>query len=190
MKSGKAKPEPAKPLSRRTIAEGALAILRREGQSALSARRIASEVGCEAMSLYHHFDGMDDILDEVVDLILEGLALSAPSRNAAPAGVALAYARRYLSAADAEPECFRLIATRRWKGPNGRLRAQEMIDQFVASGVSSRRALASARALGAYLNGAGLALSAWKARGENARAVKSDLDAGLKTLIAALTARI
>lgn len=141
------------------------------------------------MSLYHHFDGMEDILDEAVDLILEKLASPAISDRAAPAGAVLTYARRYLRAADAEPECFRLIATRRWKGPNGRLRAQELIDQFVASGVSRRRALAAARALGAYLNGAGLALAAWKARGEDDSAVKSDLDAGLKTLVSALIAR-
>lgn len=176
-------------LSRRRIAEGALDILRSRGLGALSARRLAAEMGCEAMSLYHYFDGMEDILDQLVDLILESLAPPARQRTSDPEKAILARARRYLDLSRSDPECFRLIATRRWLGPNGAARAREMTDLFIAAGVEERKALAAARALGAYIHGAGLALSAWRNRKEDARPVIADLDAGLKTLIAALIAK-
>lgn len=184
MRKAKAQKAVDTPLSRRTIAEAALAIIRKDGAEALSARRLAAGVGCEAMSLYHHFDGMEDILDDVVDLILEEIA---PARSASRGQRAIeARAGRYLALSDDAPACFRLIATRRWKGPAGAARAREMAALFVAAGATERQAMAATRALGAYLNGAGLALSAWKARGEDARAVKADLDAGLRKLVCAL----
>jgi len=177
-----------KPLSRRRIAEAALAIVRREGAEALSARRLAADLGCEAMSLYHHFDGMEDILDDVVDLILEGIA---PARNASRGEKAInARARRYLALSEEEPACFQLIATRRWKGPAGAARAREMAALFIAAGATERQAIAATRALGAYLNGAGLALGAWRARGEDERPVKADLDAGLRKLVSVLLASV
>lgn len=39
------------------------------GIAALTMRRLADELGAEAMSLYHHVAGKDDILDGVVDVI-------------------------------------------------------------------------------------------------------------------------
>ena len=52
-------------LSRDRIVEAALDIMDREGLEALSMRRVAREVGVEAMSLYHHVADKDDLLDGV-----------------------------------------------------------------------------------------------------------------------------
>jgi AcrR family transcriptional regulator len=175
-----------KTLSRRKIAETALGLVRAEGAAALSARRLASLAGCEAMSLYHYFKSMDDVLDEVVDLILEELAPAARAARGDPEKVMLARARRYLAVAMNDPGCFRLIATRRWTGPAGAARAQEMMALAADAGVPGARALAASRAIGAYLNGAGLALAAWSARGEDVGPVRRDLDTGLKSLVSAL----
>jgi AcrR family transcriptional regulator len=40
-----------------------------EGLGALTMRRLAQELGVEAMSLYHHVANKDDILDGMVDIV-------------------------------------------------------------------------------------------------------------------------
>ena len=52
-------------LSRDRIVEAALDIMDREGLDALSMRKVAREVGVEAMSLYHHVTDKDHLLDGV-----------------------------------------------------------------------------------------------------------------------------
>ncbi len=58
------------PLSRDRVLRSAMALADREGLAALSMRRLAAELGVEAMSLYHYVTGKDDILDGIVDLAL------------------------------------------------------------------------------------------------------------------------
>ncbi len=52
-------------LSRDRIVEAALVIMDAEGLDAVSMRRVAREVGVEAMSLYHHVRDKEDLLDGV-----------------------------------------------------------------------------------------------------------------------------
>jgi AcrR family transcriptional regulator len=58
------------PLTRDRVIEAALRVMDEEGLDAVSMRRVAREVGVEAMSLYHHVRGKDDILDGVTDLLV------------------------------------------------------------------------------------------------------------------------
>lgn len=55
-----------KPLTKDELFTRALAIVDAEGLEALSMRRLASEVGVEAASLYHHVPNKDALLDGVV----------------------------------------------------------------------------------------------------------------------------
>jgi len=61
---------PGQPLSRERIAAAAMALVDREGLAALSTRRLGSELGCEAMSIYHHFPNKAYLMDALVDLML------------------------------------------------------------------------------------------------------------------------
>jgi AcrR family transcriptional regulator len=54
------------PLTRDELFQRALAIADAEGLEALTMRRLASEVGVEAASLYHHVPNKDALLDGVV----------------------------------------------------------------------------------------------------------------------------
>jgi len=67
-------PHPSKdgrePLTRQKILDKAIEILDAEGLEALSMRRLAKELGVEAMALYHHFPNKDAILDGVVERIV------------------------------------------------------------------------------------------------------------------------
>ena len=57
-------------LSRERIAAAAMALVDREGLPALSTRRLGEELGCEAMSIYHHFPSKAHLMDALVDLML------------------------------------------------------------------------------------------------------------------------
>jgi AcrR family transcriptional regulator len=72
---------PAKriPLKRAEILSAALHIIDAEGADALSMRRLARDLGVEAMSLYHHFASKDAILAGVIDLALEAEAPAPPT---------------------------------------------------------------------------------------------------------------
>jgi AcrR family transcriptional regulator len=58
------------PLSRDRILDRALRIVDADGVEALTMRRLADELGFEAMSLYRHVKNKDDVLDGILDLVL------------------------------------------------------------------------------------------------------------------------
>ncbi|MEV3988574.1 helix-turn-helix domain-containing protein [Streptomyces sp. NPDC049837] len=72
-------------LSRELVLATALALVDREGLSALSMRRLAAELGVEAMALYRYAAGKDALLDGLVEAVFTELldTLAAPS-DAAP----------------------------------------------------------------------------------------------------------
>jgi AcrR family transcriptional regulator len=64
------KAQPREPLSRQRALSAALALADAEGIGSLTMRRLAQELGVEAMSLYHHVASKDDILDGITDLVV------------------------------------------------------------------------------------------------------------------------
>lgn len=58
------------PLSRAKVLEAALKFIDKEGLAALSMRRLAAQLGVEAMSLYNHVDDRRDLLEGVANLVL------------------------------------------------------------------------------------------------------------------------
>jgi len=58
------------PLSKERVLRAAMELADREGIEALSMRRLAAELGVEAMSLYYYVKSKDDILGGIVDLAL------------------------------------------------------------------------------------------------------------------------
>ncbi|CAL9278651.1 TetR/AcrR family transcriptional regulator [Streptomyces griseoincarnatus] len=57
------------PLSRERVIGTAMAVADEKGAAALTMRAIAEPLGVEAMSLYHHVAGREDILDGMVDAV-------------------------------------------------------------------------------------------------------------------------
>ncbi|MFV0259222.1 MAG: TetR/AcrR family transcriptional regulator C-terminal domain-containing protein [Acidimicrobiales bacterium] len=78
---GAPRTEPTRParvaLSRRVIAERALAITDEHGLEGLSMRKLGAELGVEAMSLYHYVDSKSDLLDAMLDLLYSEISLPA-----------------------------------------------------------------------------------------------------------------
>ena len=57
-------------LTRQRIIGAALHVMDTEGLEAVSMRRIAREVGVEAMSLYHHVRDKEDVLDGICEAVM------------------------------------------------------------------------------------------------------------------------
>jgi AcrR family transcriptional regulator len=88
------------PLSRERVLRAAVGVADESGAEALTMRRVAEELGAEAMSLYHHVANKEDILDGIVDLVVREInevvdQIDLPSQGAA---WKLAVRRRVLAA--------------------------------------------------------------------------------------------
>jgi AcrR family transcriptional regulator len=103
------------PLSRQRVLDAAVALADRDGVGALSMRKLAQELGVEAMSLYHHVAGKDAILDGIFDVVFGEVEL--PSGDA---GWRAAMRRRAVSAREAlrrHPWAIGLMESRSTPGP-------------------------------------------------------------------------
>jgi len=207
MKANKRRRSPPRTLDRERIAEAALARIESGGLAAFSLRKVASDLGCEAMSLYHHVAGLDGVLDAVVDRMF-GSILEAALPGPDPRNSLESFANAYLASAEAFPHAFPLLATRLLHTPRALAAVGHAIGLLRELGLGSRAALGQARILAAYLNGAGLAIAAWRlapgggartaraaagsavlasvSRDVNAAAVRDDLQAGLRKLLDAI----
>jgi AcrR family transcriptional regulator len=57
------------------VLDAAIRVADRGGVEAITMRRVAQELGVEAMSLYHHVPNKDAILDAVVDVVFAAIEL-------------------------------------------------------------------------------------------------------------------
>ncbi|TFB92475.1 TetR/AcrR family transcriptional regulator [Cryobacterium sp. HLT2-28] len=69
------------PVTRESAVRAAVALADRDGLDSLSMRKLARELGIEAMSLYYHVTGKDDILDGMVEVVVAEMALPADGAN-------------------------------------------------------------------------------------------------------------
>jgi AcrR family transcriptional regulator len=75
-------PPTARPaLTRERVLRVAIDLADRGGIASLSMRRLASALGVEAMSLYHHVANKDDLLAGIVDIVVGEIALPDPRED-------------------------------------------------------------------------------------------------------------
>jgi AcrR family transcriptional regulator len=67
--------EPRAPLSRERVLEAAVALADAGGIESLTMRKLAKELGVEAMSLYNHVANKGDLVDAMVDLVVGEIEL-------------------------------------------------------------------------------------------------------------------
>src|SRR2546421_13096131 len=82
-----AEPAPRTPLSRERVLRAAVKVAEDGGIDGLTMRRLAEELGAEAMSLYSHVANKEALLDGVADVIVAEInevvdRIDAPSRGA------------------------------------------------------------------------------------------------------------
>ncbi len=67
--------EPRVPLSKERVLRAAVALADEGGIESLTMRKLAQELGVEAMSLYYHVANKNDILDGMVDVVFSEIGL-------------------------------------------------------------------------------------------------------------------
>ena len=67
---------PRIPLSKERVLRAAVDLADRGGSEAVSMRKLGQELGVDAMSLYHHVQNKDDILDGIADVVVGEIDIS------------------------------------------------------------------------------------------------------------------
>jgi AcrR family transcriptional regulator len=141
------------PLTRDRVVEAALRVTDEEGLDAVSMRRVAREVGVEAMSLYHHVEDKEDLLDGICEHVMAGFEFPDPVEDWAENCRRGARAWRRLL--QSHPAVMRLFAEQR--GPVrtvDSMRPMEFALRLLrGAGLSDRDTAQAFHAFGGYIQG-------------------------------------
>jgi AcrR family transcriptional regulator len=144
-----------RPLSRRRILEAAVRFVDREGLEALSMRKLGSELGVEAMSLYNHVPNKSALLDGMVEVLLGEMEV--PSEDEGwERRVREAY-RAFRRLAHEHPNVFPLLVVRPPDTMDGIWLVEEFLKTLREAGFDPQTALYAFRALSSYTSGYAMA---------------------------------
>lgn len=143
------------PLSRRRILESAVALVDREGLAALSMRRLGTELGYEAMSIYNHVPNKAALYDGMVEVLLEGLEVPPADRDWEER-IRGAY-RSFRRLATEHPNVFPLLVTRPPMTPDGPWLVEEFLRTLRGAGFDIETSLHAFRTLSGYAFGYAMA---------------------------------
>lgn len=174
-------------LSRELIIQSALELIDRVGAQGLSMRSLGQQLDCEAMALYRHVHGKEDLLEGVVALLMSDLRSTLEEESGE-------HWQRFLQTVAHEvrriaidhPMAFPLIATRHPAAPWLRppLRSVEVVDVFLSAlieqGFTDEQAVDAYRSFSSFLLGQLLLESA--IRGAQTGPVEEPLDEGDATV--------
>lgn len=139
------------PLSRERVVRAAVAVADEKGVAALTMRAVAEPLGVEAMSLYHHVAGREDILDGMVDAVFAEIDLPPQDGDWKSA-----VRHRAVSARDAlrrHPWAVGLMDSRSRPGPATLRHHDAVIGTFRAGGFSVPMAAHAVSLVDSYLYG-------------------------------------
>ena len=138
-------------LTKERVLRTALAIADEKGIESLSMRLLGRRLGVEAMSLYNHVANKDDILDGIVDLVVEEIAIPSATADWRTAMKERAVSARH--AFDNHPWASALMDSRVSSGP-ARLRYfDRMIGTLLGAGFSLEMAAQAFSVLDCYIYG-------------------------------------
>lgn len=161
-------------LSRELIVDTALELVNEVGLTTFSTRLLGQQLGCEAMSIYHHFKSKQHLLDAMVEHAISSVEVA----ELKPGMDVIAALRRciysYRAMARRWPALFPLVATHRLNTPTGVRFIESVLTLFNAVSPNAEITAQRFRAIGYYLNGAGLDETAGYARGPSAAEPVSD----------------
>lgn len=153
---------PREALSRERIVTAAIHLIDSHGITALTMRRLGTELGVEAMSLYRYVNGREDLLEAVVDQLVNAIDIPPPGRLQPSDGWQaflqwLAHDVRRLALQ--HPAAFPIIATRHPAAPWLRppLRSLRVVEAFLdglkARGFTDQHAVETYRSFTSFLLG-------------------------------------
>ena len=173
------------PLSRQRIVQAALELVHQDGLAQLSTRRLGQRLGCEAMSIYHHFPSKAHLLDALVDHAIS--SIEPPPEQLSPIERLRFICHAYRAMAHRFPALYPLVAIHRLNTPIGVRYIDSVMAAIRAIEPDPERAARQFRAVGYYLAGASLDETSGYAKGPSAAEPVSDayIAEHCKSLIAA-----
>ena len=151
------------PLSSGRIIQTAFEVIAAEGLAEFSTRKLAQRLGCEAMSIYHHFPSKAHLLDALVDSAVASMRPIPPELDFI-AGQRFA-AFEYRAMGLRQPAFFPYMSVHRMNTPTALTWLDAMIACYRKAGFSDRDAAHYFRQFGYYIIGAVLDETAGFARG-------------------------
>lgn len=127
---------PRSRLDRERIVDAATAFIDSDGVQSLTMRRLGSDLGVEAMSLYRYVSGREDLLEAVVESLLSDITDRVDARGPLSWQEYLqTLAHEIRSTAMAHPAAFPLAASQHPSAPWLRppLRSIDLVEHFLAS---------------------------------------------------------
>ena len=162
-----AKPRPKSlPLSRERIETAALDLIERAGLAAFSTRKLAAELGCEAMSIYHHYPSRGHLMDALLDRVVAAIALPPESLPWRERLRQAAFA--YRDMALRHPEFFRFVGLHRMNTAAGLGLLEWALRAFRDGGFDAEMMARLFRSWSYYVVGAALDETAGYAKGPSA----------------------
>ena len=159
---------PAVPLTGERIVRAAMALIDREGLDQLSFRRLAADLGCEAMSIYHHIPSKAHLMDALVDIMLAEIAVPAAGEKPDWLERMRLTAHSFRAMALKHPNFFSYFAVHRLNTLRGVTFIDAVIGILRTAGFPDGEAARYFREIGYYLMGAALDETAGYARGPSA----------------------
>lgn len=135
--------------------DAAIALVERDGAAALTMRRLGTELGVEAMSLYHHVAGRDAVLAGMAERLMSRFPSPPPRAGWQDAGEW--FARQLRMVATASPQTFALTAMAPLRSAAALEPVEALLAALVRGGASPDGALVVYRALASYARGYALA---------------------------------
>jgi len=152
------------PLSRERIELAALDLIEAGGLQAFSIRKLAAELHCEAMSIYHYFPSKGHIMDALVDHVIDEFP-PFPDPSLPWKERVSQIGRDWRRTTTRRPNLFLFVATHRMNTPKALAYLDAVIALFGDGGLDEETAIRVFRSFGYYLMGAGLDETAGYARG-------------------------
>lgn len=151
------------PLDRKRIAQAALSMIDEHGIDQLSMRKLGSELGVEAMALYHYFRNKAELLDGILDIVLDEVTATLTAD-----GTPLQCARRTFDSlrlmAIAHPHAYLSMVSRRFRTPTALRFYEQLLRHFHDAGLSPAQSARYYRMMANFTAGAGIAEVGSRAR--------------------------
>jgi AcrR family transcriptional regulator len=160
------------PLSPERIVSAALALVHADGLAGLTTRRLGQRLGCEAMSIYHHYPSKQHLLDALVDHAIASVEVPDAELSAVDRLRASMYG--YRAMAHRFPALFPLVAVHRLNTPTGVRFIEGILALIQAVVPDTELAARHFRAVGYYLTGSALDETSGYAKGPSAAEPVSD----------------
>jgi AcrR family transcriptional regulator len=147
-------------------------LIEEHGLEGFSTRKLGEALGCEAMSIYHHFPSKTHLLNALVDRLIAGVVI--PPRELEPIERIRRLAYGYRRIGHQHPRLFPYVALYRMNSPVGLRFLNDTLGMFRDAGLDAEAMARLFRAFAYYLIGAALDETLGYSRGPSAVEPVSD----------------